>query len=293
MVVALALFFVYIKNYAKRHHEDEMTVVHRSFKIDGVRKRRPYFIYSQEEADAQGLEYGPWRDAPPGEWGLDDAGYVSQCIRRSMIAKSGVTEVRYPFARTFTHRKKPFGYGITQERHWAVVDAGRTRTKEAIKAYVALLMNKTTITEEDKERLGRVFRPDQRKPARSWDRLMRQQPIKDMVTKEIARLLERAGVTPEKIIGNMEDLRKAATADKQYNVARQLLDRFADMYGMKESLGQTDSHTSVEVDWDELLEENKNAELPPWDEEAETEGPGSEVEANTAVGLRPVTEGQV
>ena len=37
---------------------------------------KTYEIYTQEEADKEGLEYNHWRDAGEGQWALSDDGFV-------------------------------------------------------------------------------------------------------------------------------------------------------------------------------------------------------------------------
>ena len=43
---------------------------------------KTYEIYTQEEADKEGIEYNHWRDAGQGEWALSDDGFVSKVIKR-------------------------------------------------------------------------------------------------------------------------------------------------------------------------------------------------------------------
>jgi len=228
-----------------------MVVIERRFAINGVQKKRPYYVYTKDEAEEKGYDIVSWREAKPGEWALDDANYVSQCVARTVMPKTGNTEVKFPFARAFTNRKKPFGYGITQEKHWAEVEAGKTRTKRAVKAYVAAVMDHT-ITEEDERRLGKLYRHDQLKPIASWRRLLRQKPIQDMILAEMANILDRHGVTPDTVVEDLVVLKDKAVEDKQYNVARQVLDRFVDMLGMKQGLGETEHQTGVQVDWSQF-----------------------------------------
>ena len=43
---------------------------------------KEYIIYKEEEAKARRIYIKPWKECEPGDWGLSDDGYVSQCTKK-------------------------------------------------------------------------------------------------------------------------------------------------------------------------------------------------------------------
>jgi hypothetical protein len=41
---------------------------------------KEYLIYTEKEAKGRRILVKPWKDCVPGDWGLSDDGYVSQCL---------------------------------------------------------------------------------------------------------------------------------------------------------------------------------------------------------------------
>lgn len=215
-----------------------------------------YPIYTQEEADEKGIEYMPWRKAPVADPSiekrpqldehlvdrsvphvLDDFGYVSGVYDGIYLVNesAGQTQVNFVFGRRYAS-KKHFGYGhprMTSNFPWQEKESRRERVKRTVVAYVQILMQRSRLTEEDWQTLGRLYRPDDDMPVKSVKRILKQTTIKKMIREEIARTLQDAGVTPKDVIQGYEDLRKRAKDDGAMSIEKGILDKYVDLLDMK------------------------------------------------------------
>ena len=71
---------------------------------------KTYEIYTQEEADKEGLEYNHWRDAGEGQWALSDDGFVSKVItKKSYKSNNRIDNVYLRFAWGYTFYNPRYG----------------------------------------------------------------------------------------------------------------------------------------------------------------------------------------
>lgn len=206
-------------------------------------KAQEFKIYSQEEADATGIEYVYWKQAQPGDWALSDDGYVGECLkaktytdgRRPNLARRLVTLSFgrmwvYPSARLeYLPRKAKGAYSYCSPTTWADVEARKTRTKRTVHAYALMVIDGQGV---DWKKLGLIYRPDQRIPAATVRRLFKQEAIREMIDKRFRELISARGITEGDVIDMLLGAFKTAEANKDAKEMRMVAEDFRDMFDM-------------------------------------------------------------
>ena len=191
--------------------------------------KRTFHIYSQEEADAEGIKYLPWREARPGDWGLSDDGYVGECL--TVKKYGGSLEYAFSFARlwgsknaklNYLERKATRSYHMVSTKPWAEREVTRGRAKRFILAYVMMFMAGGKI---DWKKLGLIYRPDHKNknPARNAQYLFKQEAFKRMIQEKMIEVFKDKNLTEGDVIdmfkeaydkakntGNVKEMRKVA-----------------------------------------------------------------------------------
>ena len=164
------------------------------------KKTRVYNIYTQNEADEAGLDYSHWKQAQTGDYALSDDGFVGKCIgRKDYTDKKGrvKTFVRLAYGANWAGNTNKIQYLKNKEygvytqanpeaNNWAVREANTTRAKNLVNAYVGQL---TSTKKVDYNQLGMIYRPDQKEPAATVRRVLKQEVIKKMVEKKLREVL--------------------------------------------------------------------------------------------------------
>lgn len=163
-------------------------------------KTREFVIFTKGEADERGLSYKPWREAGPGDFALTDDGYVAECLSTSFVGKRRYSHFscgkvfHNPGARLiFEDRLRTRSFSRFSSRGWVEAEAARTRTKNLVSAYVKMVLGSGGAV--DFERLGQIYRPDQKTPPATVKRLLRQGKIKEMIQEEMRNELKETGIT--------------------------------------------------------------------------------------------------
>jgi len=171
--------------------------------------REEFLIYTQKEADAEGMKYVPWHETKEGEYGLTDDGYVSVC-RKVYHAKDGGRIHNFPLGRGMVnHGGKPSKLiKDAPPKHWADGETGRSRTKRAVKLYCNQLLGGKI----DWDGVGRAYRPDVEIPAATAKRLFKQEVIQKMVDTELRKMIKDLGVNEEFVLNVMKKAIQIAEA---------------------------------------------------------------------------------
>ena len=180
-------------------------------KIGG--KKREFVVFTKEEADEEHIAYVPWREAKGGDLALTDDGFVGDCL--------SVTTYRNNMGKFYLYKNFSFGkawmspnskllygprrfikdYSHVTPRTWQEHEVKRTRTKNAVGLYTAYIMAGQPV---DWDKLGMVYRKDQKVPAMTVRRLFKQEKVREMVNKEIARQAALLGINEEYILALMK-----------------------------------------------------------------------------------------
>ena len=190
-----------------------MEKIKRRFKKNNY-KLLTYTIHTQKEADQYELKYKPWREVSVGEYGISDDGYVAECIYVNKYENA--TLVTYPYGRQwinntskleFIPHKLSGEFGQVGTRSWAEQELGKTRTKNAIKLYVQMMLNEGKI---DWKKLGLAYRKDQERPELTARRLFKSKRIQSMLDKELASALKEKNIDKGDVLDMLLDAIKIA-----------------------------------------------------------------------------------
>tara|TARA_R110002074_G_scaffold107607_1_gene232518 strand:+ start:277 stop:1035 length:759 start_codon:yes stop_codon:yes gene_type:complete len=172
-------------------------------------KKAIFMVYTESEASDKGIEYVHWKQVKQGKHGISDDGYVGICLsRKSYTDKKNRTKenvkmcygVQWVTANSqllYEPNKSAGIYSAVKPTGWAEKEAGKTRTKNAVNAYVHQLLGNKGI---DYNVLGNIYRPDDKIPAATVRRLFKQEEIKAMVDKKLKDILVEKGVTKDMVI---------------------------------------------------------------------------------------------
>jgi hypothetical protein len=221
-------------------------------------KAKDYPVYTVAEAREKGVPFlDEWVLAQAGDWVRTDDDWVTLCHKRTRAMRRKVMSDFYTFTfcrRVITiHRKT--GEVKSQEllfepyrgrdkldytsmaqypKTWVEAEAQRPRTRQAVKLYAALFIARNGhLEKEDWAIVGATFRKDQEIPAATFKRMLRQEKISQMVVEELRNILVGQDITEEKIINMYEEVRQKALTYKQLNVAKGVVDKYAEMMDMK------------------------------------------------------------
>lgn len=174
-------------------------------KVNGINKLFP--VYHYKEVD--NIKYKHWRDVDKGDYGISDDGYIGECLSKKVYTdKKGRTKTYItmcygvqwgsPNARLLYEPNKKAGiYNQVKPRSWKEREAGKTRTKNVVTAYVKQLLSDSKV---DFKQLGKIYRPDQDIPEATVRRLFKQKEIQAMVDKKLDELLTNKGITKEMVL---------------------------------------------------------------------------------------------
>ena len=199
-------------------------------------------VYTKKEAGNKSIKYTYWKEVEEGKHGISDDGYVGICLKRKKY-----TDKKY---RTKEHVTMCFGvqwvtasskllyepnrdagvYHSIKPTHWAEKEARKTRTKNAVSAYVHQLVGGDKV---DYDLIGKIYRPDEKIPAATARRLLKQEEIKTMVDKKLKEILAEKGVNKDMVIdGYLESINVARVKQDPNNMMKGF-DYLADYLGMK------------------------------------------------------------
>ena len=144
-----------------------------------------YPIYTGVEADEEGIVYKYWQECKPGDWGISDDEYVSECISRNQYKDN--TEMVYPFGRQWlgNHRKLEFephyssgNFCTVSTKSYDELESQSRRAELAVDAFLAYKMAGLS---PDMEKIGSLYRPDQENPIIAAKRLLKTKEAKKMI----------------------------------------------------------------------------------------------------------------
>ena len=157
-----------------------------------------YPVYSKEEATNREIQYKSWRKCQVGDFGISDDGYVSECIYRKQYKT--VEQVTFPFGRQWMNKSKleyiphrnAGQYSQVGVLTWDEQEAGKTRTKNAVKVYAEMMLGGHLI---DWNLIGNVYRSDQERPDLTAKRLFKKERIQRMLDEEIQKALNDRNIS--------------------------------------------------------------------------------------------------
>jgi hypothetical protein len=201
--------------------------------------KRKFNIYTRSEADKKNIKYIYWKDCKIDKWAISDDDFVFKLIyRKTYTDKNSRTKTfyRFPFGDKWGSGKailkyKPYATGEI-DNHWLIKEARKTRTKNAVNTYVAMMMSKKSI---DYTLLGNIYRPDQKIPEATVRRLFKQEKIKSMVEEKTKEVLAGKGITKDWVLQTIVDAVEIARNKSDAGNMLKAADNLADYLEMKPS----------------------------------------------------------
>ena len=211
-------------------------------KVNGIFKVYP--LYSESEAEIKNIPFVHWKEVEVGDYGISDDGFIGECIGRKTYTdkhKRTKTFVKMCYGANwisknskiiYIENKEHNSYASIKPRNWAEKELGKTRTKNLITAYVEQLLSNKPV---DWDILGNIYRPDQKTPAATVRRLLKQEVVKDMVDKKLKEVLVNKGVTEEFVLDTMLEAIEIAKNKLDAGNLLKAADNLQDLLEMKPS----------------------------------------------------------
>ncbi len=144
-------------------------------------------------------------------------------------------------------------------KRWLKYELGKRKTKLVIKTYARMLISGKI----EWEKLGNLYRPDQKIPVATFKRLLRQEETQKMVSEELEKLLSDEDVTGKYSIQGRKKVFELAMEKKDLTNANRSLDAFDSMLDLKPDTKKFIQTT--EIDFSHLLPDayKEDKSLPP------------------------------
>tara|TARA_R110000824_G_scaffold255098_1_gene444063 strand:+ start:867 stop:1652 length:786 start_codon:yes stop_codon:yes gene_type:complete len=211
-------------------------------KLKGINK--VYKVYTQEEAENNGIVYVHWKKASVGNYAVTDDGYVGLCIgRKNYTDKKGrvKTFIRLCHGANWAGNTNTIEYLINKAcgvysqanpRSWQEREARKTRTKNLVNAYVGQALSASNF---DYEKLGKIYRPDQSSPRATVKRILKQEFVKDMIEKKLKEVMKEKGISKSSVVDTMLEAIEIARQKQDVSNMLKACDYFMELLEMKPS----------------------------------------------------------
>jgi hypothetical protein len=221
------------------------------------RSGREVAVRTLAEARSEGLALTYWKDAVCPCWVVTDDSYVVGCIKvREFQEKRGWSASRTKRIVATTIGTKWVGRSNelfwTAEREkfllpvaerWQEADARRTQTRIMARVCAMMLL----ANRKDHHLLGLVHRGDQALPSADAKRILKQEEVRQLVSRELAVLVQRKGVSAEYVIGKMKKAIDLAESKQDAGAILRASGEFREMLGMNEQGGESHSRAAPAI----------------------------------------------
>ena len=199
-------------------------------------------IYTLSEAENLKLNYSHWKEVEVGQYGASDDGYVGLCIHRKGYTDKhervktfvkmcyGVQWISKNSKLLFEPNHSLNTYTQVKPENWEEKESRKTRTKNAVTAYAEMLLSENSV---DWEKLGNIYRPEQKNPPATVRRLFKQRIIKNMVEQKLKDILHGKGINKEYVLELHEEAIKMAKTSNKPQILLQAADVYMDLLEMK------------------------------------------------------------
>jgi len=168
-----------------------------------------YEVYTKEEFQKIGKKYKHWNRCNEGDWGISDDGYVAECLQRNIYGTS--IEMVFPYGRQWAKKtaKLEFephyyskNYSNVSTKSYAELESTRNRADLAIDAFLAYKMAGET---PDMDKIGRIYRPDQKNPEVAVRKLLRTKEVKKIMADKLKEILVDKQIDEGYVLDVMKD----------------------------------------------------------------------------------------
>jgi hypothetical protein len=181
--------------------------------------RRKYLgeftIYTQEEADKEGIDYKPWHEAQEQMYAISDDGYVAKVRNISTYPKKYITgvEVKLPYGSfwyeikngekriatvcSYLERRAKRAYSIASAKSFGERMISSERMRKMMRIAASMLVKNGEI---DYEYLGQMFFKKHRLPAISVKMVLKKKESQEYLMEQTEKQLAKWGIDDEYII---------------------------------------------------------------------------------------------
>ena len=202
-------------------------------------KNQEFTVYPKDEAPVRAVY---WKDAHEDDWAITDDKYVGKCLSRKNYTDSqgrvktivkltcGVQWVTGSSRLLYIPNREAGIYSMVKPKPWQERESKKKRTKNVVSAYVGQVMGGNKV---DWDKLGTIYRPDQKIPRATVKRLFKQEVIKDMVEEKLMEIMNSKGIDKSFVLDTI--LKAIAIAEEKQDVSNMLraAENFVDMLEMK------------------------------------------------------------
>jgi hypothetical protein len=231
-----------------------MITIPRKLKINNYQEV-DYEVFPKKEFK---LKYKHWKDCKEGEWGISDDGYIAQCLAVKTYA-SGI-EMTYPYGKQWVTKTSKLEF----EPHWESknfnsvstksnmeLELQKRRSKDVLDAYMTYIFAGKT---PDFEKLGQMYRPDQKKPSWTVKRLLKTKGMKQMIKDKMKEVLTERGIDEGYVLDTIKDAIGVAKVNEDPGNMIKAAKELSDYLDMKpKAKTQTDT---LELDLSHQIEAN-------------------------------------
>tara|TARA_S200002703_G_scaffold54386_2_gene47015 strand:+ start:901 stop:1689 length:789 start_codon:yes stop_codon:yes gene_type:complete len=231
-----------------------MITIPRKLKINNYQEV-DYEVFPKKEFK---LKYKHWKDCKEGEWGISDDGYIAQCLAVKTYA-SGI-EMTYPYGKQWVTKTSKLEF----EPHWESknfnsvstksnmeLELQKRRSKDVLDAYMTYIFAGKT---PDFDKLGQMYRPDQKKPAWTVKRLLKTKGMKQMIKDKMKEVLTERGIDEGYVLDTIKDAIGVAKVNEDPGNMIKAAKELSDYLDMKpKAKTQTDT---LELDLSHQIEAN-------------------------------------
>lgn len=175
-----------------------------------------FLIYTQEEADKEGIDYKPWHEAQEQMYAISDDGYVAKVRNVRTYPKKYITgiEVKLPYGAfwyeidkngekristkcSYLERKAKRAFSIASAKTFGERMVASERMRKMMRIAASMLVKNGEI---DYEHLGQMFFKNHRLPAISVKTVLKKKESQEYVMEQTEKQLAKWGIDDEYII---------------------------------------------------------------------------------------------
>lgn len=153
-------------------------------------------------------------------------------------------------------RNKDGSITFGNNRKWIQKEVRQSRTKRVVDMYCKMLLK----GEVDFDKLGKLYRIDQKEPSWSIKRLLKQKEIKEMIDKKLEDILIGEGVTQQYLIDKRKEIINLAKDKDKLDIMLKSIEGFEDMYNMRNPHKEVKQLTQS-INYKQLLDSGETNEL--------------------------------
>jgi len=213
-----------------------MEVIERRLKKFGF-ETRPFNVYTSKEAEEEGVEFKYWKSCRPGDWGVTDDEWVTECLDE--YKSKNTTQLVFSCGRVWVNERSKFEfaprlrtgnfYGTSTDT-WQEQEMKRTRTKRAVTAYAHMFLSGKPV---DWNFIGEIYRPDQQRPDLTVRRLFKEKEIERLIDKKIRELGDERGITEDTAFEWIEKAAEMAKEKKDPSNLMRAAENLIKIFGME------------------------------------------------------------